>query len=151
MNNVLLVGRLVRVPELRKTETGKTITNITLAVTRPFKDLNGFYQTDFIDCIVWEATAKRIIKYCLQGDLLGIKGRIQIAKEDTPEFKKNITQVVVENLSMLAHANYKETNVEEDVECNDNLEDYEKLSESIKPEQKKNRKEGKNNDSKSGK
>ena len=110
MNHVLLIGRLVRIPELRKTETGKTITNITVAVNRPFKDISGEYQTDFIDCIVWENIAQKVVKYCKQGDLIGIKGRLQVMKEEDDEVKRNIIQVVTENLTMLSHPQSKEEN-----------------------------------------
>ncbi len=106
MNHTILVGRLVRTPELRVTETGKKVTNITLAINRPFKDQTGEYQTDFIECILWEALANKVIKYCKQGDLLGIKGRLQVIKEEG-EIKFNILQVVAESLTMLSHPQQK--------------------------------------------
>ena len=50
LNQVVLVGRLVRDPELRETEEGKKVTNITIAVPRSYKNIDGEYDTDFIDC-----------------------------------------------------------------------------------------------------
>lgn len=119
MNHVLLIGRLVRIPELRKTESGKTISNITVAVNRAFKDINGEYQTDFIDCVVWESVAQKVVKYCKQGDLIGIKGRLQVMKEEADEIKRNIIQVVTENLTMLSHPQIK-NDIEEEKEENKN-------------------------------
>ncbi len=137
MNHVILVGRLVRIPELRKTDTGRIITNITIAVGRPFKDINGEYQTDFINCTVWEAIAQRIVKYCKQGDLIGIKGRLQIIKEEDDDITKNIIQVITENLTMLSHPQIK---LEEELALKSDT-DIE-LDKKTKNENKKKKKEG---------
>ena len=119
MNHVLLIGRLVRIPELRKTETGKNVTNITLAISRAFKDTNGEYQTDFIDCIVWENAAEKVITYCKKGDLIGIKGRLQVSKEENDKIKFNVIQVVTERLTMLSHPQIKnESEKNENNTCN---------------------------------
>ena len=53
MNNVMLMGRLTRDAELRETESGKKVTNITIATQRPYKNNEGIYETDFIDCTLW--------------------------------------------------------------------------------------------------
>ena len=77
LNQLVVVGRLVKDPELRKTETGRNMTSITLAVPRAYKNTNGEYYTDFIDCILWSNVAETTTEYCHKGDLLGVKGRVQ--------------------------------------------------------------------------
>ena len=77
LNQIVLVGRLTKEVQINKTENGKKISNITLAVPRSFKNMNGLYDTDFIDCILWENVAVNTSEYCHKGDILGIKGRVQ--------------------------------------------------------------------------
>ena len=77
LNQVVIVGRLVRDPEVRETEEGKKVTNITLAVPRSYKNMDGEYDTDFINCTLWAGVAESTTEYCHKGDLLGIRGRLQ--------------------------------------------------------------------------
>ena len=103
LNQTVLVGRLVRDPELRETESGNKVTNITLAVPRSYKNVNGEYDTDFIPCVLWKGIAENTATYVKRGDLVGIKGRIQtrdIELED--ETKKHITEVVAEKVTFLS-------------------------------------------------
>ncbi|HHX94085.1 MAG TPA: single-stranded DNA-binding protein [Tenericutes bacterium] len=103
LNQAVLVGRLVRDPELRETESGKKVTNITLAVTRSFKNLEGEYETDFIDCVLWKGIAESTVEYCKKGDIIGIKGRIQSRVfEDGENNKKYTTEVVAEKVTFLS-------------------------------------------------
>ena len=101
LNQVVLVGRLVRNPELRTTESNKNVTTITLAIPRSFKNMNGEYDTDFIDCILWENTAKSTAEYCKKGDIIGIKGRLQsriIEKEE----KQYLMELIAEKVTFLS-------------------------------------------------
>lgn len=103
LNQTVLVGRLVRDPELRETDNGKKVTNITLAVPRSYKNLNGEYDTDFISCVLWKGVAESTVEYCKCGDLIGVKGRIQsrnIELED--ETKRQIVEVVAEKVTFLS-------------------------------------------------
>ena len=77
LNQIVIVGRLVKDPELRETDSGKKVTNITLAVPRSYKNVSGEYETDFIDCTLWTGIAENTSTYCKKGDLLGVKGRVQ--------------------------------------------------------------------------
>ena len=102
MNQLMLVGRIANDPELKTLESGKKVTNITLAVQRSFKNADGVYETDFINTTVWENIANSICDYCKKGDLVGIKGRLQT---DTYEKDgKNITKlnVIAEKVSFLS-------------------------------------------------
>lgn len=103
LNQTVLVGRLVRDPELYETESGNKVTNITLVVPRSYKNSNGEYDTDFINCVLWKGIAESASEYCHKGDLLGVKGRIQTRViELDDETHKNITEVVAEKVTYLS-------------------------------------------------
>ena len=100
LNQTVLVGRLVRDPELREPDSG---TNITLAVPRSYKNLNGEYDTDFISCVLWKGVAESTVEYCKQGDLVGVKGRIQTRNiELDEEERRQVVEVVAEKITFLS-------------------------------------------------
>lgn len=106
LNQTVIVGRLIKDPELRETETGKKVTSVIVAVPRSFKNLNGEYDTDFIPCVLWKGVAENTVEYCKKGDLVGVKGRIQtrtLAIDE--ETKKNIVEVVAEKVTFLSSHN----------------------------------------------
>ena len=72
INQAVLVGRIVRDPEIVNTDKGN-VSNITLAVPRNFKNSNGEYDTDYISCVLWKGVAESTAEYCKKGDLVGIK------------------------------------------------------------------------------
>lgn len=103
LNQTVIVGRLVRDPEIKETETGKKITNITLAVPRSYKNINGEYDTDFIPCILWQGIAESTTEYVKKGDLLGIKGRVQSRVLELDEgHKKNVVELIAEKVTFLS-------------------------------------------------
>lgn len=109
LNQTVIVGRLVRDPELRETENGHKVTNITIAVPRSFKNVNGEYDTDFISCVLWKGIAESTVEYVKKGDLIGIKGRIQsrnIEQEDTTHY--NTLELVAEKITFLSNKNKEE-------------------------------------------
>lgn len=111
LNQLVLVGRLVKKPELREAENKKKYAFITLAVPRSFKNVNGEYDTDFVDCILWDNVAANTTEYCNKGDIIGVRGRIQtriIEKENT---KNTIIEVIAEKITFLTNKN-KEENID---------------------------------------
>lgn len=103
MNQTCIIGRLVRDPELKKLEDGKKVSNITVAVQRSYKNENGEYEADFIDCTLWNGIADRTTEYCKKGDLVGVKGRLQTnTYENEDGEKKKITEVIAEKLTFLS-------------------------------------------------
>ena len=103
LNNAVIVGRIVQDPELKETERGGKLANIVLAVPRSFKNSNGEYETDFINCTLWRGIAESTVEYCKKGDLVGVKGRIQTNNyEDTSGHKKYTTEVVAEKVTFLS-------------------------------------------------
>ena len=77
LNIVAIVGRLGKDPELRTTQSGKSVTSFSLAVQRPRKNQSGEYESDWIDVQAWGTTAEFICKYFQQGQLMAVSGRIQ--------------------------------------------------------------------------
>ena len=76
INNVVLVGRLTKDPEIRKTQTGLSVVSFTIAANRP-KKKDEEQKADFINCIAWRGTADFLGRYAKKGNLVGIEGRIQ--------------------------------------------------------------------------
>ena len=107
LNQIVLVGRLVRDPELKECEGGYKYTNITLAVPRSFKNADGNYDTDFIDCKLWDGIAENASEFCKKGDLLGIKGRIQSSSFEKDNEKKYVTELIAEKITFLSSAKNK--------------------------------------------
>ncbi len=108
LNQTVIVGRIAKDPELRETENGKKVTNVTLAVPRSFKNTDGVYETDFINCVLWKGIAESTVEYCKKGDLVGIKGRIQTRVYEKEEEKKYMTEVVAEKVTFLSSMRTKE-------------------------------------------
>ena len=106
MNNVSLVGRITKDPELRTIASGNVTTNITVAVNRRFTSANGEREADFIPCVVWSKQAENVCKYCSKGSLVGVSGRIQTRTYDDKDGKKvYVTEVVADNVTFLGSKN----------------------------------------------
>ena len=108
LNQLVVVGRLVKDPELRKTENGRNTTNITLAVPRSYKNTNGEYDTDFIDCVLWSNVAETTTEYCHKGDIVGLKGRLQSRLIEKDAKKENVMEVVGEKVTFLSSSKNNE-------------------------------------------
>jgi len=76
-NQVIIIGRLVSDPQINETENGNKICTIALAVPRSYRNINGEYDTDFIDCVLYGNVAETATEYCRKGGLMAIKGSIQ--------------------------------------------------------------------------
>ena len=90
MNQVILVGRLTKEPELKYTKDGKGYCNFTLAVSRDFK--KG--ETDFINCVAWDKRAEAIALYVKKGNKLGVIGKMQIDKNNDTFYTKIVTDKI---------------------------------------------------------
>lgn len=103
INQVTLVGRLTKDPDLRYTPDGKAVSNITLAVNRHYKNASGEIEADFVHCILWGKTAENTVNYCKKGSVLGVTGRIQTRNYDNQEGKRvYVTEVVAEGVRFLS-------------------------------------------------
>ena len=102
LNQLVLVGRLVRQPELKEAENKKKYTYITLAVPRSFKNSNGEYDTDFIDCVAFDLVAENTSEYCEKGDVVGVKGRVQSRVVEKDDKKENVLEIICEKVTFLS-------------------------------------------------
>lgn len=102
LNQTVIVGRLVSDPQIHETESGKKVSNVTIAVPRSFKNANGEYDTDFISCVLWKGIAENTAEYCKKGDLVGVKGRLQSREYETEETFNRIVELVAEKVTFLS-------------------------------------------------
>ena len=100
LNHIIIMGRLTRDPELRRTGTGVAVTSFTVAVDRDFgKNENGEKETDFIDCVAWRQTGEFVSKYFTKGRMAVVSGRLQIRSwTDKDGNKRRTAEVVADNV-----------------------------------------------------
>lgn len=102
LNQTVIVGRIVKDLELHETENGNKVAQLTLAVPRSFKNMDGEYETDYIPCVLWRGVAENTAEYCKKGDLVGIKGRIQTSQYEKDDEVKYVTEVIAEKVTFLS-------------------------------------------------
>lgn len=136
LNQIILVGRLVRDPEVQMTDTGKARSSVTLAVNRGYKNLDGVYDTDFFDCTLWTGIAENTAEYCKSGDVIGVKGRLQTWLSDNEDgTKTKKMEIIAEKVTFITSA--KNDNDNDLIkENNNNIEEH---SMKEKTEKKKNK------------
>lgn len=99
LNEVILMGRLTRDPELRRTGNGTAVASFSLAVDRDFKGQDGERETDFIDIVAWRGTAEFVSKYFTKGRMAVVKGRLQVRDwTDKDGAKRRSTEVLAESV-----------------------------------------------------
>lgn len=102
INNVTLIGRLTRDAELRYTPSNIATAQFNVACNRNFKNTNGEYDADFINCVMWREQAERFCNWTKKGMLVGITGRIQTRSYEGNDGKRvYVTEVVAENFQVL--------------------------------------------------
>lgn len=106
INNVTLMGRLTKPPELRQTPSGINVVTFSLAVERNYKPQNGEKETDFINCVAWRQTADFIQRYFGKGDMIAITGEIQTRKyTDAAGTNRTVFEVVANQASFCGSKN----------------------------------------------
>ncbi len=99
MNKVILVGRLTRDPELKTTANGVSVCSFSIAVSRRFKNAEGNYDADFINCVAWRQQAELLSKFFAKGRMVGIVGSIQTRNYDNKDGQKvYVTEVSVDEV-----------------------------------------------------
>lgn len=102
INNVVLVGRLTRDPELRFTSNGSAVATFNLAVNRNFTNQSGEREADFVNCVIWRKPAETLANYAKKGALLGVVGRIQTRNYENQQGQRvYVTEVVCDNFQLL--------------------------------------------------
>ncbi len=103
INNVVLVGRITKDPEIKYTSTGIATLAFTVAVDRGIKDNSGERQADFINCVAWRNNAEFLSRYVKKGYMIGVEGRIQTRsyQSQTDNQMRYVTEVVCESVTNL--------------------------------------------------
>lgn len=121
MNNVSLLGRVVRDIELKYTGNGTAVANFTIAVDKRFKNANGEYDADFIDIVVWRQTAEFVSKYFKKGSPIAVEGSIQTRNYENNEGRKvYVTEVVADNVGFVPRDNSQQQSQQQDQQQNNN-------------------------------
>ena len=102
LNQAVLVGRIARDLEVRETENGAKVSNLTLAIPRSYKNADGVYETDFIDVTLCNAVAQKTSEYCRKGDLVGVKARLQADTYEKDGEKKYALNIVADKVTFLS-------------------------------------------------
>lgn len=99
LNKVIVMGRLVRDPELRRTNSGTAVASFTIACDRDFKSDGGEREADFIECVAWRNTAEFVSKYFAKGRMAVVSGRLQTRNwTDKEGNKRKATEIVAESV-----------------------------------------------------
>lgn len=102
LNNVVLIGRLTKDPELRYTPNNVAVATFTLAVNRRFKNNEGVHEADFINCVMWNKSAENLSNWIKKGNLIAITGRIQTRNYENQNGQRvYVTEVVAESFQSL--------------------------------------------------
>ncbi|MCP1161398.1 MULTISPECIES: single-stranded DNA-binding protein [Bacillus] len=110
MNRTVLVGRLVKDPELRYTPNGIPVASFTLAVNRTFTNQQGEREADFINCVIWRRPAENVANFLKKGSLAGVDGKLQTRSYEGQDGKRvYVTEVLADSVQFLDSKNNSET------------------------------------------
>ena len=108
LNQIVLVGRLTRDITVNKSSNGNKVATIGLAIPRSFKNSEGVYDTDFIDCVLFDIVAENTAEYCNKGDIVGVKGRIQSKIVEEGDRKETVIEIIAEKVTFLSSKRQEE-------------------------------------------
>ncbi len=109
LNQIILVGRLTKNIVVNKSDNGVKVATLSLAIPRSFKNSEGLYDTDFIDCVMFDNIAKNTAEYCNKGDIVGVKGRVQSRVIESDDKKEYLMDIVAEKVTFLSSKKQEET------------------------------------------
>ena len=99
LNRITIMGRLVKDPELRRTQSGVAVTSFRMAVDRDFKSQDGSKQADFFDVVAWRNTAEFVSKYFAKGRMAVVEGRLQSRDWTDKDGNKRVAiEIVADNI-----------------------------------------------------
>lgn len=114
LNHIVLLGRLTRDPELRRTASGISVAAFTLAVDHDYTDEGGNRGVDFIDIVAWRSKADFVCKYFTKGQMACVTGRLQIRNwTDKDESKRRTAEVVADNIYFAGSKQSKSSNAQQ--------------------------------------
>lgn len=115
LNQIVLVGRLTRNITVNKSDKGTKVATISLAIPRSFKNMEGTYDTDFIDCVAFENIATNTAEYCNKGDIVGVKGRVQSRVIEEDGKNTTVIDIIAEKITFLS-SNTNKKSLDEETE-----------------------------------
>lgn len=128
MNKVILIGRLVKDPELRRTNTDIPVVQFTLAVNRNFAGKGQERQADFISCVAWRNLAENLARFMKKGSQIAVEGQLQVRNfEDAGGVRRYVTEVICDNIHFLESKNSR---------SNDSFSGYSDINQYDIPEEK---------------
>lgn len=102
LNQIIIVGRVVQNLEIKITDDNKKVAELIVAVQREFKNMEGTYDTDFIKCTVWDHLAESVATYCKKGNMVAVRGRLQIKKITVQDIKINALELIAMRIHYLS-------------------------------------------------
>lgn len=109
VNRVVLVGRLTKNPELKRTNNGNPVTSFRLAFSNRTKNADGSPSSSFVNCTAWNKTAELVFQYCSKGSQLCVDGRlVEIKFQRKDGTNASRVEIVVENIELLGKKNTTE-------------------------------------------
>ena len=124
LNKVILCGRLTADPELRKTNTGVSVTTFTVAVDRRFQEKGKERQTDFINVVAWRQSAEFVEKFFQKGSMIAVRGSIQTRRyEDNNGNKRTAFEIIADEVSFCGSKNENPQKNEAQPAPNDDFEE----------------------------
>lgn len=115
MNKIILVARLIKDVEIKNTKSGKEVASFILASKRNYKNADGQYDSDFINCMAFGKTAEYLKKYSKKGDTIAIEGNLQTGNYEKDGKKVYFTTVMVEETQIVSSKLKEETKQENKV------------------------------------
>lgn len=109
MNKVILIGRVTKEIELKTTTNGKSVASFTLAVNKDYKNADGNYDADFINCVAFGQQAETISKYVHKGDKFGVFGKLNTRTYEKNGSKVYVTEVIADSFEFLESKKEKPT------------------------------------------
>ena len=99
LNKTILIGRLTREPELKQTPNGVNVCSFSIAVNRRYKNTEGNYDADFVNCVAWRQTGEFVSKYFTKGSMVAVVGSLQTRKYEKDGQKRTVTEVLVDEVN----------------------------------------------------
>ena len=125
LNSVILIGRLVRDPDMRYTATGKGVCGFTLAVDRPFANQDGEREADFLDVVAWGKLAETCANHLSKGRLVAVRGRLQVRSYETQDGqRRRVAEVVADDVRFLDRAPGADRGTTADTQAGEELADF---------------------------
>jgi len=100
-NQFIIIGRVASEINSTIIDSGKKVLEVSIAVTRSFKNVDGTYDTDFLKVRFWEGLASNVEQYCKKGNLINVVGRLQIRQTTIEDKKLNLCELIAERVTFL--------------------------------------------------